>query len=66
MRRRSLIRVTAGVAAAGLAGCGDDAPPSAGERPARTDLPHQPGVVTPPPASACFVAYDVAGNAAAG
>jgi deferrochelatase/peroxidase EfeB len=57
--------VTAGAAAAGLAGCGDDAPRAVGERPARPDLPHQPGVVTAPPASACFVAYDLAENAAA-
>jgi deferrochelatase/peroxidase EfeB len=63
------VRVTAaaGVTAAGLAGCGEEAPTddAAGERPARPDLPHPPGVVTAPPASARFVAFDVAENAAA-
>jgi deferrochelatase/peroxidase EfeB len=48
--RRGLLGGAAAVAGASVAGCGTRAAPP---------VPHQPGVVTPPPATATLAAFDV-------
>jgi deferrochelatase/peroxidase EfeB len=62
--RRGVLAGAAAVVAAGANGCSDaPARSSSGHTPA---LPHQPGVLTPPPASARLAAFDVAATDRAG